>query len=321
MEFIFLGTSSGTPTKTRNVSGLAVLTGAGKAWYLVDCGEATQHQLLNTKLSFQYLRAIFITHVHGDHCYGLPGLLASGGLAKRTQPLTIIAPLGIQRFIQATIENTDLHLSYELNFIDVEKIAQTPWVDRNFSIQAHALSHRVPSYAYSFTQTWRDQVLDVKGLNALSLAPGPLWKMLKDGEDVMLPTGQTIKSCDYVTTECIHQKIVVGGDNDTPDLLVKACQHADVLIHEATYTHAILDKVGFRHQHSSAAMVAQFAQTAKLANLILTHFSPRYQDDISLPVNINDIDVEAKKYYQGNLYLAEDFAHYHLNKRKELLRY
>ncbi|CAM5602375.1 Ribonuclease BN [Stutzerimonas stutzeri] len=94
---VFLGTSSGTPTPARNVTGLALQEDAGKAWYLIDCGEGTQHRLLRMPLSLHDLRAIFITHVHGDHCYGLPGLLASAGMMGRRHPLEIIAPAGIAR--------------------------------------------------------------------------------------------------------------------------------------------------------------------------------------------------------------------------------
>ncbi|WP_444997439.1 MBL fold metallo-hydrolase [Aliikangiella sp. IMCC44359] len=99
MELIFLGTSSGVPTKNRNVSGLAIKMQKNKHWYLVDCGEATQHQILHTKLSIKYLEAIFITHVHGDHCYGLPGLLASMSMAGKTEMLTIVAPKNIEKMI------------------------------------------------------------------------------------------------------------------------------------------------------------------------------------------------------------------------------
>ena len=113
----FLGTSSGTPTKQRNVSGLALQESKGRGWYLIDCGEATQHQLLHTKLSLNTLKGIFITHVHGDHCYGLPGLLGSAGMTGRTEPLTIVAPAGIREWIEATQRFTEFHLSFELNFV------------------------------------------------------------------------------------------------------------------------------------------------------------------------------------------------------------
>ncbi|WP_089730915.1 MBL fold metallo-hydrolase [Modicisalibacter muralis] len=92
MEIIFLGTSAGVPTQARNVSATAVKKRNAKGWYLVDCGEGTQQRVLHTKLSLNRLEAILITHTHGDHCYGLPGLLASASMAGRERSLTIAAP-------------------------------------------------------------------------------------------------------------------------------------------------------------------------------------------------------------------------------------
>ncbi|MEY4562043.1 MAG: hypothetical protein RLZZ618_1320, partial [Pseudomonadota bacterium] len=109
MDLLFLGTSSGTPTKTRNVTGLALIEEQGRQWFLIDCGEGTQHQLLRTGLSVNDLATVFITHVHGDHCYGLPGLLASAGMHGRRTPLTVIAPLGVEAWWQATVQHTQLH--------------------------------------------------------------------------------------------------------------------------------------------------------------------------------------------------------------------
>ena len=123
MEVIFLGTSSGVPTKHRNVTAIAVKMLKSKSWYLVDCGEGTQHQILHTNLSLNNLQAIFITHVHGDHCYGLPGLLASAAMSGRTNSLTIIGPGNIREFIENTQKTTQMRLSFNINFIDVEKVS------------------------------------------------------------------------------------------------------------------------------------------------------------------------------------------------------
>ena len=107
MKFTFLGTSAGTPTKSRNVTALALEYGEARSWYLFDCGEGTQHQLLHTRHSLVKLRAIFITHVHGDHTFGLPGLLASASMSGRTEPLAIIAPAPVQTFIESAINTSD----------------------------------------------------------------------------------------------------------------------------------------------------------------------------------------------------------------------
>jgi len=114
MEIVFLGTSSGVPTKTRNVSATVVKRQDKKAWFLVDCGEGTQHQILHTKLALNHLSAIFITHVHGDHCFGLPGLLASASMSGRTEPITVIAPTEIKSFILSSQKVSDTFLTFEL---------------------------------------------------------------------------------------------------------------------------------------------------------------------------------------------------------------
>ncbi len=317
MDLLFLGTSSGVPTKQRNVTGLAVLAETGKAWYLVDCGEATQHQLLHTPLSVNGLRAIFITHVHGDHCYGLPGLLASAAMAGRKDALPIVAPAGIEAWVRATLALTSVFLPYALEFVSTEML--TTWQDADVSVATAALSHRVPSYAYSFTERKVESYLDGERLTREGVAQGPIWGRLKKGEDVE-HDGKILRAADYVRYPNPARKIVVGGDNDQPALLHALCQDAQVLVHESTYTQEVADKVGASVQHSSAAEVAAFAASVGLPNLVLTHFSARYQSDVSQSPSIADIQAEAAAGYGGRLFLAEDFARYRLGRSGELVR-
>jgi ribonuclease Z len=164
MEIIFLGTSAGTPTKARNVSAVAIKKVNSKLWSLIDCGEATQHQLLHTKLSLNKLESIFITHVHGDHCFGLPGLLASASLAGRTAPLSIIAPALIQDFVEDTQRISSSNLSYKINFIHVEDCNEYTGSE-DFNIEFFTLSHCVPSYAYVFCEKKIQGKLDIAKLH------------------------------------------------------------------------------------------------------------------------------------------------------------
>lgn len=315
LHFTFLGTSSGVPTLTRNVSALAIRNSKNKEWILVDAGEGTQHRIQQAKLSLQNLVAICITHVHGDHCYGLVGLLASAGMNARTAPLTIIAPEEIQQWIEATAQLTDLHLPYPLNFIDVNEATQILQITDELSIQAHPLSHRVPSFAFSIIAQYTQKKLDTQALIQLGVAKGKVWGDLQQGLDVQL-NEQTLKAAAFIQTQTQRVHAIVGGDNDSPELLAQACQDAQLLIHESTYTQAILDKVGSSPMHSSAKKVAEFAQKHNLGNLILTHFSPRHQDQIGQKA----IADEVHQYYQGNFYLADDFDQFSLDMTGQLTK-
>lgn len=321
MEMIFLGTSAGVPTRARNVSALALKKQSDKAWTLIDCGEGTQHQLLRTKLSLNRLSAILITHVHGDHCYGLPGLLASAAMSGREQPLLIVAPSPISGFLESIQTLIGLQLPYRIDFIGVESVTQGIDTD-DFRIEPVALSHGVASHGYVFTEKGIERKLDKRRLLDLGVQPGPIWGRLQQGEDVRLDTGRTLRTEEFLRTMRRARKVIVAGDNDKPELLADACRQADVLVHEATYTRGAVERIGTSHQHSTAASVASVARDSASTNLVLTHFSPRYQysprttlaDTQSNTASINDIEDEARREYSGNLFLANDFDTYQLSR-------
>jgi ribonuclease Z len=313
MKVTFLGTSSGTPTKSRNVSACVVAEEQSKSWFLIDCGEGTQHRLLHTPYSLLNLKAIFITHIHGDHCYGLPGLLASAGLLGRTAPLMIVATKGIKELVEAVLSNTDLHIGYELSFRLPEDAALVLESGMT-NVTAVKLSHRVESYAYQFTEQKVEPALQADKLVEFGIPQGPLWGKLKRGETIVLENGQKVNGRDFLSKARNPRSIIVSGDNDKPELLVSACKTADVLIHEATYTEEILLQVGERVQHCSAQRIATFAESIGLANLVLTHFSPRFADGDSDGCHVGMLESEAQSFYSGNLVMASDLASYRLNK-------
>ncbi|RYF33458.1 MAG: MBL fold metallo-hydrolase [Comamonadaceae bacterium] len=303
LSLTFLGTSAGVPTRSRNVSGLAVQTRGGPDWFLVDVGEGTQHRVQRAGLSLNDLAAICITHVHGDHCYGLPGLLASAGMSGRKRPLVLIAPQPVRDWLAATQALTDLHLPYELTHVDVTKVpAGLPaWNHAGVRIEPHVLRHRVPSHAFSVQFETRRIKLHADALRALSLPPGPLWRALQQGEDVEFD-GRTLRSIEFAEHATQRVRAVIGGDNAEPALLREACVGAQVLVHEATYTQAVSDKVGPGPMHSTAGQVAAFAQSVALPNLVLTHFSARYHHAPGMA----ELEAEARAAYSGALWMAND---------------
>jgi ribonuclease Z len=314
MEIQFLGTSSGTPSKSRNVSGLALRTAGG--WALVDCGEGTQHQILRTHLSLHDLRAVFITHMHGDHCYGLPGLLASAGMLNRSAPLVLVGPAPLWIYLQGVMATTELGLPYALEFIPVDQLAGHD-VLSDLHVRTSSLSHRIPSHAFHFTERVVERRLDTDKLRAAGIASGPAWGELQQGLDVPLPDGRVLRATDWLQPPRRPRSVIVAGDNDNPDLLLEAARGAQVLVHEATYTEETLLKVGPGPQHSSALRVARMAAQAGLPNLVLTHFSPRYQGGDG-PLSMAALEREARGVYDGNLFLARDFDRYELDRQGRL---
>jgi ribonuclease Z len=329
MEFQFLGTSSGTPSKRRNVTALALRSLGGsrpaRHWSLVDCGEGTQHRILRTPWSLHELRAIFITHMHGDHCYGLPGLLASAGMMNRSAPLLLVGPAQLRPFLEGVIATTELGLPFAIEYVEVTRLAETGVLDEalpDLQVRATALSHRMPSWAYSFTERAVERRLDTAKLEAGGVARGEAWGELQRGRRVTLPDGRVLEPGDWLQPGRKPLKIIVGGDNDRPDLLVGEAADAEVLIHEATYTEEVLRKVGPGPQHSSARMTAQAAARAGVPNLVLTHFSPRYQENAEgsgkgAPT-MADLENEARAAYDGRLFLASDFDRFVLDREGRL---
>jgi ribonuclease Z len=329
MEFQVLGTSSGTPSRARNVSALALRSLGGsraaRHWSLVDCGEGTQHRILRTAWSLHELRAIFITHMHGDHCYGLPGLLASAGMLNRTAPLTLVGPAARRPFLEGVMATTELGLPFPVEHVDVERLAEAdvladefPDILPDLVVRATPLSHRIPSWAYTFTEREVERKLDTAKLEAGGVARGVAWGELQHGRQVLLDDGRVLEARDWLLPGRKPRKIIVGGDNDRPELLVGEARGAEVLIHEATYTEAVLQKVGPAPRHSSARMTALAAAQAGVPNLVLTHFSPRYQQNEKGPLTMADLEQEAREVYAGRLFLASDFDRYVLDREGRL---
>lgn len=315
MEIIVLGTSAGTPTRQRNMSGLALRLRGAKQWVLIDCAEGTQHRILRTPLSVMNLRAVFITHLHGDHCYGLPGLLASAAMSGRSDALTIVGPPPLRGMIECIMVASQLSLPFPLVWLTPNDLAGdlagAPLMPA-LAVDATVLSHGLPCWAYGFTEAAIERGLDTEKLRADAIPASPLWGDIQKGRDVTLPDGRAIAASDYLLPARRARRIVVAGDNDRPELLATAAQGADVLVHEATYTEDVLLKIGPGPQHSSAMRVARFAEQAGVRNLVLTHFSPRYQDHGALPMSL--LGDEARAHYHGNLTLARDLDHYVLDR-------
>ncbi|WP_066018213.1 ribonuclease Z [Endozoicomonas atrinae] len=320
MRLTFLGTSAGMPTTERNVTALALAIDDARQWYLVDCGEGTQHQLLRCRYTLNNLKTIFITHVHGDHMYGLPGLITSASMQGRQAPLTICAPDGVQQFVEAALHYADVSgLPFSIEFIRTDQPA-FEYQDTQVTVTAHPLSHRVPSFAYRFEEKTFSTQLNIQKLNALGIPRGELWGFLQKGQAITLEDGRQVHPEQVLQPPPTSRIVIIAGDNDKPELLVDALQGAHLLVHEATLTDAALQKVGPVWMHSSARMVAEAAEASGVPNLILTHFSGRYQlSSEAEPNSIRTLKAEAETYYSGNTGLASDFSTWTVNRAGQLI--
>ena len=275
MRITFLGTSSGTPTRTRNVTSIALQLPQRSSLWLFDCGEGTQQQFLRSALRSSQLEKIFFTHLHGDHLFGVMGLLASRSLrGGDLPPVTLYGPVGLEEYINCSMRISQTHLGGEIR---VEEIKPgLIFSDDEFSVSCLPLKHRVESYGYAVTEHPQPGRFMVEKAQELGLNPGPLYGRLKKGETVTLPDGRKIDGRELVGPARPGRKVVYCSDTIFTPASIELARDADVLIHEATYTQSDED-LAVRGIHSTSAMAAQVAQAAGVKTLIITHFSPRYE--------------------------------------------
>lgn len=200
MKLTFLGTSAGSPTAERNVSSimLDLRQERGGLW-LFDCGEATQMQMQKAKFSLAKLEMIFLTHLHGDHLFGLPGVLTTRSLMQNQSPLTLVGPKGIKQFIQTVIEISYSWLTYPLNIIELEQDGLV-FEDNKFRVEAKLLAHRVPCFGYRIIEKDLPASLNIDKLKKDNIHIGSFYRDLKEGRTVTLEDGRIIHGKDYLET-------------------------------------------------------------------------------------------------------------------------
>lgn len=303
MKITFLGTSAGTPNRGRNVSSVAIqLPEQGRLW-LIDCGEATQHQILRSPIRLSQLDRVFFTHLHGDHLFGLPGLLASRSMQNGgTDSVTLHGPRGLEDFVRCALEVSQSHLGYPVR---VEVVHPGVVYEDNFvRVVCAPVAHRVEAYGYAIEEKPQTGRFDVELAKALGVPAGPLYGVLKNGGTITLPDGHSIDGATLIGPPRSGRKIVHCGDTIYTPRSVELAQGADVLIHEATYLSEDLIQAE-RGRHSTAAMAAQVAHEAGVRQLILTHFSARYEAGARL----GELLTEAQNIFPNTL-LAHDFMTY-----------
>jgi len=312
VQITFLGTSSGIPTRSRNVSSVALRLPQRAEIWLFDCGEGTQHQILRSDLKISQLSRIFVTHMHGDHIFGLMGLLASCGLAGNVERVDIYGPSGLSDYLQACSRLSHTHFSYPMKVHTVRP--GVIYEDAEFTVSCDLLHHRIPAFGYRIAEKDRPGRFDVERAQALQIPSGPIYGKLKRGETVILSDGRIIHGQELCGETEIGRKIAYCTDTIYCESAVNLAQDADVLIHEATFAHQDAE-MAFQRLHSTTTMAAQTAYAAKVNQLIMTHFSPRYAPGNA--IELRDLLEEARAIFPQTD-MAYDFMIYNVPRRREL---
>ncbi|MDT8859954.1 ribonuclease Z [Alkalihalobacillus sp. MEB130] len=303
MEFHFLGTGSGVPSTSRNVSGLVVrfLQRKSTQW-LFDCGEATQHQILQCPITLTKIDRIFISHLHGDHLFGLPGLLCSRSAQGAKTPITIYGPDGVEQFVRTSLTVSKSFLSYDLQFITIEE--GILYEDDSIKVETLLLDHVMPSYAFKLTEAEQPGSLKVKELQVIGIEPGPIYQRIKAGEKVELADGRLIDGANYIEPNKKGRTVVIAGDTRPIEAMVSFAAEANLLIHEGTFRHEKKDHAD-QFGHSTISEVTELAKRANVSQLILTHISSRYAGEEET------LEADAHAVLPGTI-IASDFMVYKL---------
>ena len=274
MELLFLGTGGGTPSRLRNVTSIALnLQGVHHGFWLFDCGEGTQHQMLRCPLKVSKLEKIFITHLHGDHIFGLPGLLTSRSMNGITDAITLYGPKGIKAFVEATIGLSGSWLTFPLEIVEIT--AGEVLNDEHFRVTAYPLTHPVECYGYRIEEHDKPGALDAERLLADGIKPGKLFQQLKLGKTVTMEDGQIVDGRKYLGPAIKGLTLAIFGDTSPTPASRELAANVDVMVHEATLAVAMEEKANSRG-HSSTVQAAKAAKEAGAKRLIVTHLSSRY---------------------------------------------
>lgn len=290
------------PSKLRNTSSLILnLSAEQEGYWMFDCGEATQHQLLRTSIKPRKINKIFITHLHGDHIFGLPGFLGSRSFLGGDEELTIYGPVGIKEWISTTLRITKTHLTYPLTVHEIDE--NVLFENERFKVLTRELEHVIQCFGFRIEQKPLPGKLLIEKAYESGVPKGPLLKKLKDGEDVELENGKTVFSTDVTGDPQQGFTISILGDTRYCLAAVDLANEADILIHEATFDMETGD-LAKDYGHSTIGDAAQTAKEGNVKALIANHISARF-----MPSDIAELKEQGRAIFP-NLHIAEDFSHF-----------
>jgi ribonuclease Z len=294
LEVVFLGTAGSTPTARRSSPAIAIRRGS--ELILLDCGEGMQRQMVLAGIGMKSKMRILITHMHGDHVLGLPGLIQTMALFDREAPLQVYGPEGVFAFIKAMKETVKFGLTFPIEVKEVQ--AGIVYDERDYHVESAWTSHLVPTLAYALVENFRLGRFEPEKAKVLDIPEGPLWGLLQHGKAVTAPNGQTVYPELVVGQPRPGRRVVYSGDTGPCESILELAKGADILIHESTFADSLAEKAS-QMGHSTPSQAADVAKKAGALRLVLTHISGRYDEDEGF--------LEGSKRVFPGVLLAEDF--------------
>ena len=274
MKLVFLGTSAAQPTEKRGLSCIC-LEKEGEI-LMFDAGESAQISYMKSGLGWNKKMKLFVTHLHGDHCVGILGLLQTMSMQNRTEPLEIFGPKGIDEFLAANIKILNFGLPFSILITIVNE--GTIYENNKFLIHATKANHSITAFSYLFEEKDKPGRFNVEKAKELGIPEGELWNKLQNGEDIT-NNEKIIKPEQVLGKKRPGKKIGISGDTMPTKELEEFFRECDYLVFDSTF----LDEEKQKAQdtcHSTAKQAAELGKNANVKNLILTHFSARYKDEI-----------------------------------------
>lgn len=275
MQVTILGTGSGGPFHGRNYT--AQVLQVENHYFLIDCGEGTQQQLYNCRVPYDRFQQIFISHLHGDHVFGLIGLLTSYCLKKRTAKLELYAPPGLKELIEHTARLSGVVFPYELVFHEVDaSVSKVVFENKHVEVYTIPLLHRCHCSGWLFREKEKPRNIRKEKIDEYEIAI-PEIKKIKSGEDLRLADGRVIPNVELTLSPPTPRAYAFCSDTAPSNRVVDVVQKVDLLYHEATFVDAQMEEARLSY-HSTARQAAEIARLAGVKKLLLGHFSGRYAE-------------------------------------------
>lgn len=269
-----LGFNSAIPTI--NTAPTAQFLDMEERAFLIDCGEGTQVQLRKAKVRFSKINHIFISHLHGDHCFGLPGLIASFRLLGRETPLHIYGPKGIREMLETIFRITETHRGFEVVYHELSgNTSEKIYEDARVEVFTIPLNHRIYCNGYLFREKPKERHLNMKEISKYPEIETCDYHHIKAGRDFTLSDGYILKNETLTTDPTPTVSYAFCSDTRYFESIIPIIRGVDVLYHESTFLHDLKDMADYTG-HTTALEAARIARSANVGKLILGHFSNRY---------------------------------------------